>query len=526
MPATALNAPIQEVTVYVDRARILRRGAIHLAQGEHTLSLPNLPTTLQDDSVRANGKGANVRILGVDVAVEFVSAQPQGKAADWQNQLRALQDEDSALADSDEIEARRLDFLKELQTAGGVNLAKAVAYGKSTLESIQSLTQYMTKELEEIYARRRDISQKRRDIAEQIAALQNLLSSVEQPATHETREIHVTVSASAETDLELDVIYGVTGAFWESLYDIRLVDNKVALTYLANVRQQTGEDWPAVSLSLSTARPAVSTTIPELRPWYIDVYRPPVVYARRSMPMPMMAAGVDLEDGLAETTVDFAAQPDVEIAQAEIESTGASVTYRVSRPVAVPSDGAPHKTTVTTMDLDAQLDYVTVPKLAQEAYLRAKVINSSRFIFLPGPAGIFHGADFIGTTSLETVVPNGELEVQLGVDDRIKVERDLTERQMGKAFIGNTKRTTFGYKITLTSRLDLPTRITVFDQLPVSRNEEIKVKLQDLSPNPTDQSDLNILKWELQLAPQQKQEITFDFVVEQPRYLQVAGITD
>lgn len=526
MTVTALNAPIQEVTVYVDRARILRRGTIHLAEGEHTLSLPNLPTTLQDDSVRASGRGANVRILGVDVAVEFVSEQAQGKAADWQNQLRALQDEDSALADSDEIETRRLDFLKELQMAGGVNLAKAVAYGKSTLESIQSLTQYMTRELEEIYARRREISQKRRNITEQIATLQNLLSSVEQPATYETREIHVTVAASAETDLELEVIYGVTGASWEPLYDIRLVDNKVALTYLANVRQQTGEDWPAVPLSLSTARPAMSSAIPELDPWFIDVYRPPVVYARRAMAaMPMMAASAQ-EGGMADRAVDFAAQPEAEIAQAEIESDGASVTYRVARPVAVPSDGAPHKTTVTTMDLDAQLDYVTVPKLAEEAYLRAKVTNSSRFVFLPGSASIFHGADFIGTTSLETVVPSGELEVQLGVDDRIKVERDLTARQTGKAFIGNTKRTTYGYKITLTSRLDLPARITVLDQLPVSRNEEIKVKLQELSPNPTSQSDLNILKWELQLAPQQKQEITFDFVVEQPRTMQVAGITD
>jgi hypothetical protein len=35
---------------------------------------------------------------------------------------------------------------------------------------------------------------------------------------------------------------------------------------------------------------------------------------------------------------------------------------------------------------------------------------------------------------------------------------------------------------------------------------------------------MNILKWELQLAPAQKQEVTFTFQVENPRDMQVTGI--
>ena len=124
------------------------------------------------------------------------------------------------------------------------------------------------------------------------------------------------------------------------------------------------------------------------------------------------------------------------------------------------------------------------------------------------------------------MVPNEEFEAQLGVDDRVKVKRDLKERTAGKAFIGNTKRTGLGYKIKITSHLDWPTKVTVFDQVPVSRHEQIKVKLSEAAPEPTEHSDLNILKWELQLPVQGSQEINYAFTVENPREMTVTGIPD
>ena len=72
-----ITAPIVEVTVYTDRARITRRGSVHLAAGEQTLTLEGLPTTVQDDSVRASGRGANARILGVDLSRDYVTSPPE-----------------------------------------------------------------------------------------------------------------------------------------------------------------------------------------------------------------------------------------------------------------------------------------------------------------------------------------------------------------------------------------------------------------------------------------------------------------
>jgi uncharacterized protein (TIGR02231 family) len=523
---TTFDAAIADVTVYTDRARITRRGTIQLAPGEHTLAIADLPTTIDPDSVRASGRGAGIKILGAEIATQFVTAPPEAVLADLQSQLEQLQEADRALIDADTAEAERLEFLRTLRASGGAEVAKGMAYGRATIETVDALSSYLAREVAAAQERRREISRQRRDLARQIEALRARLAQIQPGNRSERREIRVAVEAAADAALELEVVYAVWGASWEPSYDLRLADGAVTLTYQAQIRQQTGEDWPAVRLALSTARPAVSATIPELHPWYVDMQRPlppPMPKMMRAMSAPA-AAPMAADTMMLAGAMEAAPAPVAEIVEAQIESGGAAVTYRVARPVAVPADGSPHRTTVTTLDLGARLDYITAPKIAAEAYLRAKITNTSAFVLLPGWANIFHDADFVGRTHLETIAPNEEFEAQLGIDDRIKVERELSGRTVDKTLIGNTRRTQFAYTITLTNLLPVIARVAVLDQLPVSRHESIKVKLLDTTPRPTEQSDLNILRWELDLRPQEKRVLSFNFSVEHPRDMQVVGI--
>jgi uncharacterized protein (TIGR02231 family) len=529
MADISMESRIAEVTVYTDRARVIRRGAVRLRAGEQRVSVENLPATLQDDSVRAGGRGAGVRILGVEVVRQYVTEAPEANIAELQKQLEALQDQDTALADEDAAIGSQLEFLKSLRESTATTLPRGISLGRSKLDDVQSLVDYLGKEWAAALARRREVAVQRRELARQIQALQGRMAP--NYDTMERRQINVFVEATAEVDAEIEVTYGVTGASWQPLYDVRLVESKVSLGYLANVTQQTGEDWPGVQLSLSTARPAVSTTIPELHPWYLDVPRPrpplpPMARMAAPAQYPGEAAGGGASDAYAAAPAMMMAEaaPEMQVAQATVESTGASVTFKVGRRVDIPSDGSPHKTTVTSLDLDSQLDYVSVPRLAEEAYLRAKITNTSEYILLPGQASIFHEGDFVGSTWLETVVPSQEFEAQLGVDDRVKVERELTTREISKTLIGNTRKNVFGFKITVSSFLAWPTRVTLYDQFPVPRNEQIKSKLQEVRPPPVEQTELNILKWELPFAPQQKQTVTFEFEVDFPRDLSVTGL--
>src|SRR5205823_9198690 len=173
--------------------------------------------------------------------------------------------------------------------------------------------------------------------------------------------------------------------------------------------------------------------------------------------------------------------------------------HRVQRPLAVPADGGPHKTSIGRFDLDAALDHLAVPALAPEAYLRATVTNTSPLLLLPGRARVFHGTQFVGETSLETVASGEEFELQLGVDDQIRVERKLRRRSTGKAVIGGTRTIDVGYEITVENHRRGPARVTVKDRIPVSADGDIKVRLRETSAAPAEQTDLGELTWGLRL---------------------------
>ncbi|NWF70600.1 MAG: mucoidy inhibitor MuiA family protein [Chloroflexi bacterium] len=530
MPATPLEAPIGAVTVFINLARITRRGRIMLEAGEHTLVIGQLPDTLQEESVRASGRGEGLKILGVEAKTEFTTV-----VADVNEliaHLEALQDSDRLLLQQDEVQKHRLEFLKTLREQGALNFAKTLAYSEAQLKDATGFAAYVAEQTETIHAERHKIQQARRTLEKEIKVQQARIAR-RSSQTNAERTVQVSVLAGQAGEIELEIEYVVQGAWWTPLYDVRLGDNDVTLTYLAEIRQTSGEDWPPVPLALSTAKPATSARLPELEAWYVDALRPPIPAARAAR-LPMQTKAAFENEGLAAADAEYEADkpafalPDAasqaEIAQATIEASGASVTYRVEKPVSVPADGTPYKATVTVQRLAVKLDYLSVPKLAEEAYLRATITNTSDYLLLPGSAAIYHGADFVGKTQLDLTAPNEEFQTQLGVDDRVRITRELLKRDVGKTLIGNTRRTAFSYKISVHSLLPHATKISVSDHLPVSRHEQIKVKLSDATPEPAQHNDLNILQWTLDLNPQHKREIIYSFTVEHPREMTVIGL--
>ena len=190
----------------------------------------------------------------------------------------------------------------------------------------------------------------------------------------------------------------------------------------------------------------------------------------------------------------------------------------------MPADGGPHKTAVARFELDAALDHLAVPALATEAYLRATVTNTSPLLLLPGRARVYHDTRFVGETALDTVAAGEEFELQLGVDDQIRVERKLRRRSTSKAVLGGTRTIDIGYEITVENHRPNPARVSVHDHVPVSTDGDIKVRLRETSPAPADQDDLGELTWNLTLDPGQTATVRYRFTVEHPAQLTVAGL--
>ena len=435
------------------------------------------------------------------------------------------------MADQSASAEVQTQFVKKLADQAAEQLARGLALGRSDISQSSALIAFTRQQLAEAQQSLREIGLQRRELARQLAKLNADLNSFRSTRPRERYLAVVEVDVQQAGELSVDLTYMVSGAGWSPLYDLRASGTEsdgpaLQISYLAQVTQNSGEDWVDSSMTLSTARPALTSIRPELDPWFLDVYAPPpprMAKQASAMSMGAMAPSPSpMPGGFAESP----RQVDMLVQQAEVGSEGASVTFKLAQSVSIPSDGNPHKVTISTLELKPRLDYICIPKLAEAAYRRARVANSSDYQLLPGTANLFVEGDFVGNLALDKVAPREEFELTLGVDDRIFVKRELKAQSVDKTFIGDRRRMRFGYEIELRNLRTTKVDVELHDQLPVARHEQIKVKLESTDPKPSEQSELNELTWKLALAPNDKRLIRFDFSIEHPVSMTVSGLPE
>jgi uncharacterized protein (TIGR02231 family) len=529
------DTPITGVTVFTDGARVTRAGVTGVQPGVRPVMIASLPESADPSSVRVAARGHDLTLLNVEVQRRVAAEPRQESLAQLRADVERCRDAVKELDDADEAERAGLGFLGHLSEAAATSLARALSSGRAGYDELAGMAGHLSASTATALGRRREIAARKRAAQRELDAAVARLAGAEQPGEPVVFiEVSALLEAAAATEAEFELTYHVAGASWQPLYDLVLDGEKLTVSYLAEITQRTGEDWPEVTLVLSTARQGLRQTLPELSPWYIGRPRPPRVHAAmaRSAPAaPVPRPGGPGPDGSfgeqapVRAMAFAAASPEAKVLTAEPgqSESGAGLVYTVARPLAVPSDGGPHKTLVAKSAADASLDYLTVPVLAPEAYLRATVTNGP-LLLLPGQARIFHGPQFVGETYLDSVAPGEEFEVQLGVDDQIKVERKLRRRSTSKAVLGSTRTVDIAYEITVENHRDRKATVSVHDHIPVSVDGDIKVKPREATPAPASTDDLGELTWTLILPPGESSAVRHRFTVEHPAQVTVAGL--
>ncbi len=516
MTDDTLDAPIVAVTVFPDRARVTRRGTVTLPAGEHRVPVGPLPLNLLRDSVRVSGHGP-AAVAGVNVVTRREPVTSDATVTALEEELREIEAAIAALTDADVVATARERFLGRLAMRG----AGALATGEPT--AAVRFADGLDEQLTALHEGRRRRERERLDLHRRREAAERRLVDLRGKTRPDRLLAEVLLEVDEDGEIELELSYVTPGASWSSGYDLRLAGDTLTLTWHGMISQRTGEDWPECALKLSTARPAGALEVPELDPWYVDVERPIVAYA--AAPMMAMSAPPPPAPGGAPQAMPRA-RAAVRETTAAVEEGPVAATYTPLKPVAVPADGTAHRTLIARFDLAAKLDHITAPVRAEEAVLRATVLNTSSHALPAGAAALFHEGDFVGSTRLEPWAPQEERELALGVDDRVRVERELVRRAASKATLGSSRRTDAEYRITVANHTPRQVSVTVLDQLPVSRDPQITVKELAAKPEPAERSDLGVCTWKLVLAPNTSQEIHFALRVEAAKGVEISGWRD
>ncbi|KAF3888416.1 MULTISPECIES: mucoidy inhibitor MuiA family protein [Nostocales] len=528
---TAVETEIVAVTVYTDRALVTRRGVVTLTGLERELIVNKLPDTLDAESVRVSGRGkVAVRLSQVSVERVFSSEPATTRLVQLKGQIQQMEAEYRFL----EAQIHALDlqskFLEGLREKTEEPFAQSLSRKNLSSSETLDFLNFLGSQYAEYAIATGDYKVQQQELDKQLEILRQQVQQIQTSHAQENFCLTVAVEPEGAGDFELEVSYIVRRATWVPLYDLTVNTNSrfLNLNYLAEVSQSTGEDWNCVDLTLSTAKPGLGTLPPKPEPWFIDVSSPPENLLRpramhRLTPGAAMASPTP-ENNHNDTERSQENFVDAESAVAEISRQGSAVNFKLNNSGHIPSDGAPHKTTIFNDDYPCQFEYVATPRLVSFAYLQANASNSTNgATLLAGKANIFRDNTFVGTTRLKNTAPDQEFKLNLGIDESLNIERELVERQVDKKLIGNNRRITYGYRIIITNLLHQEILLKLTEQLPVSRNEQIKPRLTRSNPQ-IQLGEMGILEWVLTLAPEAKQEIYYQFTVEHPPELSVQGL--
>jgi hypothetical protein len=464
---------VKRLVIYRDVAYI----TIHKTAAGGSI-IVDAPAGLLQESIMAQPAQTGGSIRSIEVKP---GSGLNGKARDIQDQIDQMKAQQTLKKRQQETIEKEMEIIYDI--AGGVK--KEAAFPRSRLnESIS----YIDDKVGALNARYIKLGKERDDLKTRIRELEEQLKGVSR-----LQGYRITIGA----DGSADVSYAVRNIGWKPEYAIQAWPSKdmLLLEIQARIWQSTGADITAEEVLVSTGTPSYGIQAPELSPWHISPVRP-----RRNMLKAEAMAAAPLEmDGGA----------DREYAPS-VKTTETSYVIGAARNVTIPGDGSPRVISLLKERINSNFTRAAVPKISGAAYLRAEGAWQGNAPLMAGDYTAFVDGEYCGKGYLETVEPGGNIMVDLGRDEGIKIDRK--EKTFTEKTLTGKNRYTKTVTITLENMRDKKIDLKIKDQIPVSDDEGVKVDMKESAPQVKPDEE-GMLNWAISLEPKTKATVMFVFTV-------------
>src|SRR5690606_23234446 len=388
-----VDSEIKQVTVFLNRAQVVREIKARIGAGESNIVLGGLTAELDPQSIQVSGTG-NTVIMGIQHNQNYLDE------ANLPAKLKALQDSLEYYVARLTEEQNQKAILEKEEQLMEANQKIGGTQQNLTVAELKAMADFFRSRMSDIGIAKIKTDKKIKYINEKVTKLKQQITEQRGLLARNTSEIVISVSSKAATLATLEVSYIVSNAGWYPVYDLRATDTKspVELNYKANVFQQTGEAWENVKLKLSTANPAMGGQKPELYTWFVDFPRP----------MPLMENVRVRGYATAPQAADTAMKMEMDMAVAESAAnyvstiqTSLNTEFDISLPYTVASTPKPTVVDVARHQVEAVYQYAATPKLDRDAFLLAKATGWEEYSLLPGEANVFFEGTFVGKSFID-----------------------------------------------------------------------------------------------------------------------------
>lgn len=474
----SVRLPLVNVTVYLNGTALEHQARVPLVAGLNQLVLEGLSPLLAPELVEvALGPGAELLGVSNEDAADPVALN-QG-AAD--SLARNLAEQGRLEAEIKGLEQERAFLLANqtlpagTQAGWSAELQRGAALMRTRIPALQ----------QEVGQRQAMLVRLQRQAGQ---------LSPRATATGAAHRLVAQVRAARPLTVPLTVRYYVPGEQpWSPDLAIRATADGRELQFVTRgqVRNQSGLAWARVRLVLTRQDVGRSVTRPVLEPW--ELHR-------------------DGRGSGGEGRVDkFVVKG---TAQGRPTEAAQSSRYEQPEPVTLAA-GARRELTLSSVGLAARPEYLAIPRLSEHVFLQAKV-TGWQGLQLPEQAKVYHQGVYVGDTQLDGRAFNDSLEVALGHDEQLVVSRAKLEDFSENVALSDKRRVRLTYELNVLNNHSAAVRVRVLDEVPISGDKEIAVKVIDAGGAQLDERT-GKLTWLLTLVPGASQRLRFSFQVDYPK---------
>jgi len=505
-----VTSKITGATVFFNGAQVVREASVQLQSGTTVLLFTNLPQNINPNTIVVESESA-ITLLSVKHNLNYLKNQEKPK------EVTRMEDSLKLMQQNLQHKSATLQVYREEETMLIANKSVGGQNNGVQAENLKNTTEFFRTRMMDVKNKQFDLGLEIQKISETINKLNNQIAQVNATRGGAVSEVYVSVSTKSAVNAKINMNYYVPNSNWTPMYDLRAtqVGKPVQLSLKANVINNTGESWDNVKLTLSSANPLQSGVLPTLNPWYLYPYRATTRSTDSNREknyiqaeQPISAMDYESAGGIYKTTASYTT----------VQQGMTTIEYVISIPYTIPSDGKEYTVDIQEYTMPATYEYQVVPKMDKDAFLMARITGWEEYNLLPGETNLFAEGKFIGNSYIDPASVKDTLDISLGRDKSITINREMLKDFSSEKIIGSNKTIVRTYEISVRNRKNTGINIVIIDQIPLSNQKDITVSFDEKqSPDVEYDATRGTLKWKLTVKPNETIKLKYTYTVKHPK---------
>lgn len=495
-----IDSEIKEVTVFLDGAQINRHAKIQLKKGVNEIVFQNLSQYLNANSIQLKSQN-DFTIVSVNSKTNFIKKTVEGP------EVEATKKKWDKLQAEMEVILNEIQLLSTKKSMILTNKTVASKNAVFSIDGLYDLSDYYATELLDLEYDLLDAQNRKKELENKINVLALEYNKLKNKLGQPTSEVSVKIASDFAQTVDVVLSFMVINAGWEPFYDVRTnnITGPVNLTYKGNIFQTTGYDWNNVQLTLSTGNPTISGTKPDFKVWkvwYSEYDNRPK--GGKIMAKNEAAASFDEDSYVNDKSTTV------------VKESGVNTEFIIALPYTILSDGRDLAVEVKKHNLPATYKYVSIPRIDESAFLLAQITGWDDLYLLSGQANIYYEGTYVGNSYIDASITADTLEISLGRDNGIVVERDRVNELSEIKTSGGTKKISRGMQVSVRNTKNTTVTLVLTEGIPVSTDKELEIELTKNGEGKL-LEDENALQWILILGPGETKKVQYQFTAKFPK---------